>query len=123
MARLVEEIAEADDAHGFANEVCRKARAGAAEHANHRIQFLSSTLKIGASYREVGEVGGCGGDEEGAVLRVPKPVLVARVPRSGGDGRRGFNEGIGRVRKRALGGECLGSQGRTSEAHDYQSGD
>jgi|SRR5580704_12521602 hypothetical protein len=50
IAGLVQEIAETDHAHGFADEVYRQSRRREAGHANHRIQFLSSALQVGASH-------------------------------------------------------------------------
>jgi hypothetical protein len=55
MAGLVEEVAETDYARSFADEVYRQARRGAAEHTNHWIQFLATTLQVGTSHGEVSD--------------------------------------------------------------------
>jgi hypothetical protein len=49
MAGLVKKIAETDHAYGFADKIYRQSGRGAAEYADNRIQFLSSTLQVGAS--------------------------------------------------------------------------
>lgn len=56
MAGLVKKIAETDNPHSFPDKIHRQPRRGAAEHANHRIQFLSATLQVGMSHREVGAI-------------------------------------------------------------------
>jgi hypothetical protein len=53
VAGLVKEVAETHDSYRFADEVHRQTRRGAAEHADHGIQFLSATLQVGACYGEV----------------------------------------------------------------------
>src|ERR1017187_2072327 len=69
---LVKEVAETDHSHSFADKVHGEALSGAAEDANHRIQFLSTTLQIGASHGEVRAIQSCCGDEQRAILFVPE---------------------------------------------------
>ncbi len=59
MAGLVKEVADTDHASRFSDEVRGEARRGTTEDANHRIQFLSATLQVGASYGEVGAIQSC----------------------------------------------------------------
>ena len=74
MTRLVEEVAEADDAHRLAREVQGQTGAGTAEGADQGIQFLASILQVGAGDGEISAVARGGCDEEELVLLVPKLV-------------------------------------------------
>ena len=63
VAGFVEEVADADHACGFSDEVDSQACRGAAEHADYRVQFLTAALQVGAGYGEVGAVEGRSGYE------------------------------------------------------------
>jgi len=112
MADFVEEVAEADDARGFAGKIHGQPGGGASEDANYRIQFLSATLQVGAGHGEIGAVQGGGREQQHAILRIPEFVFRGRARRCD-DYRRGeywpdrgwwcacaFHLRLGRVRKR-----------------------
>jgi hypothetical protein len=123
MAGLVEEIAEADDSRGFPDKVRRQARRGAAEQANHRIEFLSPALQIGASYREVSAIQSGSGDEQNAILPIPELVLDAHVRRRDEDWRGSLHKRGRRVRKGRGREQSLGMQSRTNGgAQDQHNG-
>jgi len=74
MARLMEEVTEANHAGGFACKIHSQPRSTATEKAGHRVQFTAAVLQIGVSHREIGGAGRRHRGEKKAIPFIPELV-------------------------------------------------
>src|ERR1700691_2150102 len=74
MSSFVEEVAEPDDANGFAGEIHRKSRGTAREHAGYGVEFLTATAQIVLGDDEIGGAEGGTCHKQNAILAVPKSM-------------------------------------------------
>ena len=74
MSRLVEEVADSDDADSFAGKISSQSSRATPEHPRHGVELLAAGLQIGAGYKKVcGRKGRTGGKKRG-VLTIPEPM-------------------------------------------------
>ena len=87
VAGFVEEIADGDRTYAFTRKICRQPRCRASEDANHRVQFSSAILQIGAGNSEISATECCGCREQDDILAIPELMLVSGFWRGADDGR------------------------------------
>lgn len=79
-AGLVEEVAQANDACCFLDDVSGQPGPGSAEQAYHGIQFAAAALQVRASDRK-GRTQSCRRRKQCNILLIPEPVLAGyRAP-------------------------------------------
>ena len=79
MAGLVEDIAEARNAGGFAREVSHQAGGAAAEDARDGVQFLTAAaLQVVAGHYKIAGTGEHGPGEQQSVFAIPETAVAGR---------------------------------------------
>jgi len=75
MAGLVEQIAESDDAGGFAREVYGQSRRTSAEPARDGVEFPAAAAQVVPRYHEIGRAESRAGGKQQTVLTIQESML------------------------------------------------